>query len=52
VLKARDTGPTRLKLGFEIPDVAKETEWGPTINLTKGACYWINPLIRPGTPSQ
>jgi hypothetical protein len=48
VLKARDAGQTRLKLGFEIPDVAKEAEWGPTINLTKGACYWINPLIRPG----
>jgi hypothetical protein len=46
VLKAREISQTRLKLGFEIPDVAKEIEWGPTINLAKGNCYWINPLIR------
>ena len=26
-------------------DLAKEIEWGPTINLNKGTCYWINPLI-------
>jgi hypothetical protein len=48
ILKARDIGQTRLKLGFEIPDVAKEIEWGPAINLTKGTCYWVNPLIRSG----
>src|SRR5437764_1208809 len=32
VLKAPEIGQIRLKLGFEIPDVAKEIEWGPTIN--------------------
>jgi hypothetical protein len=45
-LKRRGTDAAKLKLGFEIPDVAKEVEWGPLINLTKGTCYWINPLIR------
>ena len=45
-LKSRETGSKSLTLGFEIPDVAKEIEWGPTINLNKGTCYWINPLVR------
>ena len=45
-LKTRETGSSSLTLGFEIPDVAKEIEWGPTINLNKGTCYWINPLVR------
>jgi hypothetical protein len=45
-LKSRETGATSLTLGFEIPDVAKEIEWGPTINLNKGTCYWINPFVR------
>jgi hypothetical protein len=45
-LKSRDTGSTSLTLGLEIPEVAKEIEWGPTINLSKGTCYWINPLVR------
>jgi hypothetical protein len=45
-LKSRETGSASLTLGFEIPDVAKEIEWGPTINLNKGTCYWINPLVR------
>jgi hypothetical protein len=47
-LKTRETGSASLKLGFEIPDLAKEMEWGPTINLNKGTCYWINPLVRAG----
>lgn len=50
-LTTRDTGLTSLTLGFEIPDVAKEIEWGPTINLSQGTCYWINPIIRAGTRS-
>lgn len=50
-LKSRETGSTSLTLGFEVPDVAKEIEWGPTINLSKGTCYWINPLIRGGVRS-
>jgi hypothetical protein len=44
-LTTRDTGLSRLTLGFEIPDASKDIEWGPTINLTKGTCYWINPLV-------
>ncbi len=47
-LKTRETGSASLKLGLEIPDLAKEIEWGPTINLNKGTCYWINPLVRAG----
>ena len=47
-LKTRETGSSSLTLGFEIPEVAKEIEWGPTINLNKGTCYWINPLVRTG----
>jgi len=34
-----------LRLGFELPDVADEIEWGPTVNIQKGTCYWINPLV-------
>jgi len=44
-LTTPDTGLSHLTLGFEIPDTGKEIEWGPTINLTKGTCYWINPLV-------
>jgi hypothetical protein len=44
-LTTPDSGLDSLTLGFEIPDVGKGLEWGPTINLTKGTCYWINPLI-------
>ncbi len=50
-LTTRDTGLARLTLGFEIPDVARDIEWGPTINLTKGTCYWINPLVPAGPRS-
>jgi len=51
-IKARETGAGTFKLGFEIPDLAKEIQWGPTINLSKGTCYWINPLVRAGGGSQ
>jgi hypothetical protein len=47
-LKAREIASTRLTLGLEIPDRGKTIEWGPTITLRKGACYWINPLLRAG----
>jgi hypothetical protein len=43
-----DTGLSSLTLGFEIPEFAKDIEWGPTINLSQGTCYWINPIIRAG----
>jgi hypothetical protein len=50
-LKTKEAGQTSFVLGFEIPDLAKDIEWGPTINLGKGTCYWINPMIRAGTRS-
>ena len=46
-LKRRGTDVNSLKLGFEIPEVAKNIEWGPVISLKKATCYWINPLVRP-----
>ena len=45
-LKARDTGWSSLKLGLEIPDLAREIAWGPTIHASKRTCYWVNPLVR------
>jgi hypothetical protein len=45
-LTSRDTGLASLTVGFEIPDLAKDVEWGPVITLKKGSCYWINPLLR------
>jgi hypothetical protein len=50
-LTAADAGWTSLTLGFEIPDLAKDVEWGPTINLNRGTCYWINPILRGGVRS-
>jgi hypothetical protein len=47
-LKSSESRLASVTLGFELPDVATEVEWGPTITLNKGTCYWINPLIRPG----
>jgi len=47
-LKTRQAGLENLTLGFEAPDAAKDLEWGPTIALRSGTCYWINPLIRAG----
>jgi uncharacterized OB-fold protein len=45
-LKTRAAGLDNLKLGFEIPQVAEGVEWGPTVKVERGTCYWINPLIR------
>jgi hypothetical protein len=44
-LKTRDNDFSKLKLGFEIPDIGVETQWGPTVPINQGTCYWINPLI-------
>jgi hypothetical protein len=44
-LSARESSVEKIRLGFELPDVADEIEWGPTITVSKGACYWINPLV-------
>jgi hypothetical protein len=46
-LKTKDVNAGGFKLGFEIPEIGKEIEWGPVINLDKGNCYWINLLVRP-----
>jgi hypothetical protein len=35
----------RLKLGFELPDVTDDVQWGPTVNIERDTCYWINPLV-------
>jgi hypothetical protein len=51
LLKAREVEQSTLTLGFEIAELAKDIEWGPSINLGKGTCYWINPLIRPAPRS-
>jgi hypothetical protein len=45
---ALNTSQTELdsvKLGFELPDKGDEVEWGPTVHLQRGSCYWINPLV-------
>jgi hypothetical protein len=44
-LKTRESNSANLTLGLEISERSTEVEWGPTINLQKGSCYWINPLI-------
>jgi hypothetical protein len=41
----------KVTLGFELPDVAADIEWGPTIAVSKGTCYWINPLVLAPTRS-
>jgi len=44
-LNTSQTEVDNVKLGFELPDVADEIEWGPTVHIQKGTCYWINPLV-------
>jgi hypothetical protein len=46
-LKTKEPADASFKLGLDIQDVTKEIEWGPTIALSRGSCYWINPLVRP-----
>jgi hypothetical protein len=41
----------KIRLGFELPDVTADIEWGPTIAVSKGTCYWINPLVLAPTRS-
>ena len=45
VLTSRESGFAELKLGFQLA-ADKDFEWGLTIALTRGTCYWIYPLIR------
>jgi hypothetical protein len=42
---SRELAAGQFALGLDIPDLAKEIAWGPTINLKKGSCYWINALV-------
>jgi hypothetical protein len=44
-LNTSESGFDSLTLGFEMPDVADDIEWGPTVGINKGTCYWINPLV-------
>jgi hypothetical protein len=44
-LSSRELAAGQFALGLDIPDVVKETAWGPTLNLKKGSCYWINALV-------
>jgi hypothetical protein len=44
-LSSRELAAGEFVLGLDIPDVAKEVTWGPTLNLKKGSCYWINALV-------
>jgi hypothetical protein len=36
-----------LNLGFQVAEIGGEIAWGPTIKVSKGSCYWTNPVIRP-----
>jgi hypothetical protein len=44
-LASREIQAGSFTLGLDVPDVAKEIAWGPTIDLKKGSCYWINALV-------
>jgi hypothetical protein len=39
-----------VKLGFQAAETGGDIDWGPTIKIAKGTCYWTNPVIqgRPG----
>ena len=47
VLTQRAAGLESLKLGFQVAE-GKDIDWGITITLAQGTCYWIYPLIRTG----
>jgi len=47
VLTQRAAGLESLKLGFQLAE-GKDIDWGITITLAQGTCYWIYPLIRTG----
>jgi hypothetical protein len=44
-LKTRQTGFENLKLGFQMSETADQIEWGPTVAIDKGSCYWIMALF-------
>jgi hypothetical protein len=43
-LKSREVKAASLTLGIEL-DNSGTIEWGPTIAIATGSCYWTNPLI-------
>ncbi len=47
-LNTREPGSDKLKLGFEMPGVADDIAWGPTVGVGKESCYWINLLVLAG----
>lgn len=49
-LKSRAIAASSLTLGIELGD-SNDLQWGPTIAIEKGTCYWTNPLILPGARS-
>jgi len=48
-LKSREIKAASLTLGIEL-DNSGQIEWGPTIAIARGSCYWTNPLILRGAP--
>jgi hypothetical protein len=44
-LNTREASFGDVTLGFEMPDAADAIEWGPTVTISKGTCYWINLLV-------
>jgi hypothetical protein len=46
-LKSRELKAASLTLGIEL-DNSGAIEWGPTIAVARGSCYWTNPLILRG----
>lgn len=37
----------KLTLGLQLAEDG-EYQWGPTLDVVKGTCYWTNPLVLPG----
>jgi len=50
-LGTKESSFEKIRLGFELPDGAGGIEWGPTVAVSKGTCYWINPLMLAPTRS-
>ena len=44
-LNTKEALSDNLKLGFDMPEVADETVWGPKVAIKKDSCYWINLLV-------
>ncbi len=45
-LKSHEVNASSLTLGIQLGD--GDIEWGPTLPVAKGTCYWTNPLVLPG----